>query len=147
MSALNSLKLVAAQRPVDVSPVVQRRMKLSQKLAEQIELAKAEQEGTTYAPTKLKKVKDEATGEVRQLTVPKRVKAWWWATENGKLCLTVRYGSKTLELAKGKAAVEVGGMKDLLGALTTLRKATETGELDAQIAEISQSVRKGLKQK
>ena len=104
MSALNSLKLVAAQRPINVSPVLHRRNKLSQKLGEQIELAKAQEEGKSYAPTKLKNVKDEATGEMRQVSVPKRIKAWYWNTEGGKLCLAVKYGSKQLELGKGKGA-------------------------------------------
>jgi hypothetical protein len=147
MSALNSLKLVAAQRPINVSPVLQRRNKLSKKLGEQIELAKAQQEGKSYAPTKLKNVKDEATGETRQVSVPKRIKAWYWNTEGGKLCLAVRYGSKMLELAKGKGAVEVSSAKELVATLTTLKKAVEAGELDTQIEATSASVRKGFKKK
>jgi hypothetical protein len=147
MSALNTLKLVAAQRPINVSPVLQRRMKLGKKLAEQIELAKAQAEGKSYAPTKLKNVKNEATGEVQQISVSKRIKAWWWNTEGGKLCLTVRYGSKQLELAKGKGAVEVGSAKELVPTLTTLKKAVEAGELDTQIEATSVSVRKAFKKK
>ena len=145
MSALNTLKLVAAQRPATVSPVLQRRNKLCKKLVEQIELAKAQQEGTSYAPTKLKAVKDEATGEVREIAIPKRIKPWWWSTEGGNLCLTVRYGNKQLELAKGKTAVEVGSAKDLLATLATVKKAVEAGELDAHIEAVGASVRKAFK--
>ena len=57
----------------------------------------------------------------------------------------VRYGNKVMELAKGKAAIEVGGAKELLTVLTTLRKATEAGELDAQIEVASVRVRKGFR--
>jgi nucleoside-diphosphate-sugar epimerase len=45
---------------------------------------------------------------------PKRVKPWWFVTDAGKLALSVRYGTKVLELAKGKVAVEVGSEKDLV---------------------------------
>ena len=51
MSALNSLKLVAAKRPQSASPIVQRRNKLSNQLHEQIELAQCQADGKTYAPS------------------------------------------------------------------------------------------------
>lgn len=145
MSALNTLKLVAAVKPNALNPVLQRRQKLSKKLGEQILLAQAQQEGKSYAPTKLKKVKDEATGEVQQMSVAKRIKPFWFTADSGKLCVTVRYGSKQLELAKGKGAVEVGSAKDLVGVLTTLKAACEQGELDAQIEAASAAVRKSFK--
>jgi hypothetical protein len=46
--------------------------------------------------------------------IPKRIKPWWFVTDTGKLAFSVRYGTKLLELAKGKIAVEVGGEKDLV---------------------------------
>jgi uncharacterized protein YifE (UPF0438 family) len=68
-------------------------------------------------------VQDGETGEVREILMPKGVKSWSWTAENGKTCIAVRYGSKVLELAKGKTAVEVGTNKELVAVLTTLRKA------------------------
>ena len=147
MSTLNTLKLVAAVKPNAVSPVLQRRNKLIAKLNEQTQLAQALVDGKSYSPTKLKKTKDAVTGEMREVSVPKRVKAWSWVAENGKTCLAVRYGSKVLELAKGKTAVEVGSSKELVAVLTTLRKAVEAGELDAQIEAVGAAVRKGFKGK
>lgn len=145
MSALNTLKLIAAVKPNALNPVLQRRQKLSKKLGEQILLAQAQQEGKSYAPTRLKKVKDETTGEMQEMAVAKRIKPFWFTAESGKLCVTVRYGSKNLELAKGKGAVEVGSAKDLVAVLTTLQKAAEAGELDAQIESASAAVSKAFK--
>ena len=64
MSALANLKLVAAKRPTQLSPVIQRRNKISMRIGEQIELAQAKLDGKLYAPTKQRTVKDEETGAV-----------------------------------------------------------------------------------
>src|SRR5436190_2111621 len=48
-------------------------------------------------------------------------------------CLAVKYGANVLELAKGKSAIEVGSMAELVPTLETLKAAVDAGELDAQI--------------
>ena len=141
MSALNSLKLVTAKRPQNVAPVVQRRNKLSNQLFEQIELAKCLAEGKAYAPTRLRNVKDKHTGERKTIEAVKRVKQWWFVAENGKVCLQVRYGTRVLELAKGKNSIEVGSGNELIAVLETVKKCVEGGELDAQIEAASNAVR------
>jgi hypothetical protein len=73
------------------------------------------------------------------------VKAWWFVADNGKLSLCVRYGTKVLELAKGKHAVEVGTGKDLLDVLDVIKKAVLAGELDAQIEAAANRLRDGFK--
>ncbi len=70
------------------------------------ELARAQQAGTVFAPTKLRTVVENDTGLRRQVEVSKRVKAWWFTAENGKQAVGVRYGTLLLELAKGKWTVE-----------------------------------------
>jgi len=116
MSGLSALKLVQAKRQAGTSPKHARRQKLSNKLHEQIQLAKAEQAGTQYQPTKLRTVKDEVTGESRKVETPKRIKAWWWPSDGGKLCITVRYGARTLEVIEGKNAIETDS---IAGVVTT----------------------------
>jgi hypothetical protein len=144
MTALAGLKLTAAQKPTHISPVQQRRNKLAKRLWEQIELAKAEQGGTTFAPKRFRTVVENDTGLRRQVEVNKRVKAWWFTADNGKLAMTVRYGAKTLELAKGKWAVEVGAEKDLIAVLETIKAAVLAGELDASIEAAATKLRAGF---
>ena len=141
MSAFTSLKLVAAKRPQAASPMVQRRNKLSNQLWEQMELARASAEGKTYAPVRLRNVKDKLTGERKTIEAAKRVKQWWFVAENGRVCLQVRYGTKVLELSKGKNSIDVGTLDELLPVLATLKKCVEAGELDAQIDSASAAVR------
>ncbi|NBT69114.1 MAG: hypothetical protein EBT78_15280, partial [Betaproteobacteria bacterium] len=106
MSGLSALKLVQAKRQGGNSPQHARRQKLSNKLHEQIQLAKAQQSGGEFAPTKVRTVRDEVTGESRKVEVPKKLKPWWWTDEKGKLCVTIRYGARILEIVEGKNAIE-----------------------------------------
>ena len=78
MSTLSSLKLVAARKPSKPSGLVQRRHKLSNKLWEQLQLAQAQATGETYAPTRQRVIKDPETGLRREVTVPKRIRPWWF---------------------------------------------------------------------
>ena len=107
-------------------------------------MAKAQQAGGTFAPTKFRTVKDATTGERKQVEMNKRVKAWWFVADSGKLVLSVRYGTKVLELAKGKWAVEVGAEKDLLCVLDVIKTAVLAGELDAQIEVAANKLRDGF---
>ena len=145
MSALANLKLVAAKRPVQLSPVVQRRNKVAKRIYEQIELAKAKQDGKVYSPTRLRTIKDEETGLNKTVQVPKRLKEWWFATDSGKLCVSLRYGAKVIEIAKGKTAVELASEKELVATLEILKQAVEGGELDAQLDAACGAVKAGFK--
>ena len=145
MSVLESLKLVVTKKPSQVPPIVLRRRKLSNKLWEQIQLAKSQLDGTPFVVMKFKSIKDKETGIRKQVEVPKRIKPWWFQSESGKVCVAVKYGSWTLELAKGKPSVEVDSAAGLIKALEVIKGAVEAGELDAQIGKASDSLRSGFR--
>ena len=145
MSTLSNLKLVAVKKPTHMPAIVIRRNKLSSKLWEQIQLAKSQMDGTPFVVMKYKTVKDRETGLRKQVEVPKRIKPWWFQSEQGKVCVSVKYGSWTIELAKGKPSVEVSSGEDLIKALESIKTAVETGELDQQIQTASSSLRSGFK--
>jgi hypothetical protein len=101
MSTLNGLKLVVSKKQLHASPIVIRRNKLISKLHEQIELCEAQREGKTYAPIRLKTFVNKTSGERMTAEVPKRVKEWFWVSnESNKINLCVKYGAKTLMLNK-----------------------------------------------
>lgn len=133
MSGLNALKFTNSKRQQGNSPQQARRQNLCSKLDEQIQLAKAQQSGETFCPTKTRTVKDEASGESRKVEVPKRLKPWWWNDDKGKLCITVRYGARTLEIVEGKNAIEAEGIADVITALQIIRSSVDAGELDKRI--------------
>ena len=146
MNTLAKLKLVNSKRNRTVSPTVHRRNKLIAKIAEQIELATAQKEGRLYVPKKLKTVTNADTGERRTIETTKRVKEWFWTTDSGKINFSVRYGSKVIELAKGKNAVEVANRGELIDSLTMIKDAVLAGELDVQISAASDKLRDGFKE-
>ena len=141
MSAFSGLKLVAAKRPQTAAPAVVRRAKLAGQLDEQMELVRANAAGTTYAPVRVRSVLDKATGLRSSVQHAKRVKQWWFTADTGRVCLQVFYGTRILELAKGKNSIDVGTNAELLTVLETVKKCVELGELDAQIDAASAAVR------
>ncbi len=144
MSTLTSLKLVNAKKPTAIPPILHRRNKLSTKVWEQIQLAKAHKDGGTFTVKRFKTVKDY-DGSSKSIELQKRVRPWWFVADAGKVCVNVRYGAKLIELAKGKTAVEVSSAEDLIKTLEIIKVAVEAGELDAQIEIASGAVRAGFK--
>ena len=143
MSVIAKLKLVSSKRDRTTSPIVVRRTKLHAKLNEQLELATANKEGRIYAPKRIKTVTN-ADGNRVSVESVKRVKEWFWTGAGNKINLSVRYGSKTLELAKGKNAIELGTSDELIATLSALKEAVLAGELDEAINAASDKLRAGF---
>lgn len=144
MSALAKLKLINSKHSRTVSPIVHRRNKLVAKIAEQIDLATAQKEGRLFAPKKLKTVTNTDTSERRTIETTKRVKEWFWTTDSGEINFSIRYGSKVIELAKGKNADEVANTDELNGTLSLIKDAVTAGELDEAISTASEKLRSGF---
>jgi len=87
-------------------------------------------------------VKDSA-GVRQRVESVRRAKQCWW-TANGKLTLAVRYGARTIDLAKGKNAVEVGTEPEILTVLNTIKNEVEAGELDSQLESVGHAVKQGF---
>jgi len=75
----------------------------------------------------------------------KRIRQMWFVSENGKVCVQIKYGSRILEFLKGKNAIEVTSGEELIAALNTLKTAVESGELDSQLNLAADSVKEKFK--
>ena len=126
MTVLTKLNLVAYERESARDPKIQRRKKLIAKIDEQIQLAT----DPNFQPMKTKWIKDEY-GSDQKVTVPKRVKRWWNENLDGSVVLTIRYGSKPLELAKGKAGIAVENDDAVVPALEQIKAGVTAGDLDS----------------
>jgi hypothetical protein len=73
------------------------------------------------------------------------VRQMWFVDENGKVCISLKYGSRVLEFSKGKNAIEVNSADELITALTTLKGAVENGEMDAQLNAAADAVKERFK--
>lgn len=130
MALLNALTLAKYETSDKLPPTIQRRRKLIAKIAEQIRYAT----DSEYQPTKQTWHKD-AEGKEQRVTVPKRIRRWWTVRSDGTVLLTVRYGSRALELAKGKNAIVVNSVKELPTVLEQLSEAVEAGEFDRHLED------------
>lgn len=125
MSFISTLKLTEYKPQQVNGGVFARRRKLLDKLEQQIQLAT----NPDYAPSKTVWVQGE-DGIERKVEVAKRVKRWWVENLDGTVTLTVRYGSKPIELAKGKNAIELSGLDEVGKVLVGMKQAVFDGELD-----------------
>ncbi len=130
MTLLNALKLTTYSKQAEHAPHVRRRHKLVEKIAEQLKIAS----DSSFVPTKTVWHNDSEGNQVL-VAVPKRVKHWWIERADGTVVLTVRYGSKALELAKGKNAILVHSKAELPKVLESLKAAVEAGEFDVILEE------------
>ena len=144
MSTLEALRLSTAKKPTHTPTAVIRRNKLSNKVWEQIQLAQSQIDGTTFVVKKFRTIKDTETGLRKSVEIPKRLREWWFKNEQGKVCVAIKYGTRVLELAKGKHSIEVDNANELVKALELVKQAVEVGELDAEIEKASGAVRKGF---
>lgn len=125
MTLLNALTLATYETNDKLSPTLNRRRKLLAKIDEQIRYAT----DSNYQPTKQTWHKD-SDGKEQRITVPKRVRRWWTVRSDGTVLLTVRYGSRALDLAKGKNAIVVNSVNELPTLLKRLSEAVDKGEFD-----------------
>jgi hypothetical protein len=142
---LNTLKLIAARKTRALPEIVKRRNKLLSKLGEQRMLAAAQAQGQHYTPTRYRAFADADTGARIVKQVPVRIKPWFWTGEKGECLLAINYGSKQVELLKGKTAIDVGVVENLCTVLDTVIDAVRNGELDTQIENASAKLRDGFK--
>ncbi|MDA9049647.1 hypothetical protein N9K35_01670 [Pseudomonadales bacterium] len=125
MSFIQSVTLVKQDFASSKSPLERTKLKLVTRVREQIQLA----ENAAYAPMHKKRIKrDDGTTAV--LEVPKRMKRWWYSKADGSVELTVRVGAKKLELAKGKDAIALKSVEDVVPTLNALVYAVQSGEFD-----------------
>ena len=140
MTIIASLKVTNADRPRQQPVIVQRRNKLINALHDQLELARAEAEGREYLRTRRRHVKNPVTGEYAEAMVSRKPRAWYWTADDGKVYINLRYGTKVVEIAKGKSAIEVGDKKQLAPVIEALKQAVAAGEVDSQLTTASTNV-------
>uniref|UniRef100_UPI004047557E DUF6641 family protein n=1 Tax=Yoonia sp. TaxID=2212373 RepID=UPI004047557E len=140
-ASLANLNMSDVKKPTQQTPVQMRRNKLSKQLWEQVQLATALATGGSFAPIRVRTVKDRLTGERKTVEQPKRIKPWWFTAEDGSVCLQVRYGVQVLEIGKGKNTITLTSKDQLVDTLNLVKQAAEHGELDKQIAAVATKAR------
>ena len=146
MNILKTLSLSVLPTNVGTSPAQHRRAKLIGKLMEQKVIAEADLDGREPSIMQRRWVKTE-NGARAAIDAPKRIKRWWVKDADGNCLLAIRYGSKVLELDKGKSAIVVGKPDQLIPTIETIIAAINAGELDGHLAQmgLTRAIRKPAK--
>ncbi|MEI6896575.1 MAG: DUF6641 family protein [Psychromonas sp.] len=138
---LNQLTITEKPAKNKLSTIEKRQQKLISKLDEQQEMAKCLLEGVEFTAYKFKSITDPETGAKSKVKVPKRIRPWFYECK-GSYFLEIKYGSKSLELAKGKTAITVGEKEKIPTILAIVSESVLAGELDSQLNAIQAPARK-----
>ena len=132
---IKSLSLSVIPTMQRMSPEQHRRSKLISKLVEQKQISQADNDGSVLTVMRRKWVKNQL-GDKVLIDAPKRIKRWWVNDSDSNCMLVIRYGTKVIELEKGKAAIVVGKPDQLVPTLDKIIAAVNAGELDGHLAEM-----------
>ncbi|RLV57760.1 hypothetical protein D5018_20835 [Parashewanella curva] len=128
-NVLSSLKVIARPEIVKKPPVLQKRLKLIEKLEQQLEMVECLIAGTEFECFKDKTVKDPETGERKKVKKRCAVRPWYYESED-HYYLEIKQGIRVLELDKGKQAIDVGEREKIPETIRVIIDAVEKGELD-----------------
>jgi hypothetical protein len=135
-SVLKGLTFVALQLPKwsrDRDPVMDRREKV---------IARLEEQKLLIADPTWQRTIQKKGGEIK-----KKVSRWWTTAPNGAVTFFIRFGHGQIQFQPGKAGIPVPSLDKLPGTIDTLIAAVRAGELDAQMAALSDAIRKKITRK
>ena len=144
MGHLENLKIVAQQQRHTGNKTEHRRIKLLEKLDEQLAMVQSLIDGELYTKTKNTYVKNDE-GQRVLVQKQKRLRPWYWMNGSGSCYFQVWYGSKVIELKPGMTAVQVAKREDLLEVIRSVMEAISFGELDIQIEDVAERNKKQLR--
>jgi len=133
---LSTLKVIDRPKIEAKPPILGKRMKLIDRLEEQLAMAKAMLDKTPFEAFREKSVKDPETGERKTIRKRRSVRPWYYDS-NEHYYIEIKVGLKAIELEKGKTAIDVGAKEKLPDVINTIIQAVEKGELDTHILALS----------
>ena len=128
------LNFVSLPKNFRNDPIMKRREKMLSQLEQQRNLA----QDPSYTIVQQRWVKDE-NGVKQPVERHKQIKRWWLRNGMGDCLLIIRYGSRVLELQKGKAAIDTGGEANLVSVIEEIMRMTKEGELDGLLMDVQRA--------
>lgn len=142
MGMLSELKFSTIEKPTFRDPITVKRQKLAGRILEQLGLLESVKAGSLNQQYRIVRRKNPVTDQYEEVQADRKVAPWWWQGPDGKWFLSVKYGTQTLELAKGKGSIQVDGLAGVERTLRLLGEATDKGELDETLTEAGTILRK-----
>lgn len=114
--SFDKLKLIAAPKKIDLDDAGRRRRRMHGQIQKQIAIVEKHRAG-------------------------QRTRGRWWSDTPEGMALSIMFGRKPLELAKGRHAIACESHDDMLAALGAAKKALADGAFDTQLEELSRLAR------
>lgn len=133
MSILSKLTLTATSPREPITPLARKRIKLLNRIEQQINAAEAELLDEQFMEEIKRWVRNEETGDKALITTERPVRKWWWKNQHGAWMISLRDGNRLIPLGDDNTSVEVGAIEQMVTTLETLRDAVIAGELDGQL--------------
>ena len=143
MKHLSKFKLVAAAQKHVHSKTDHRRVKLIEKLDDQLAMAEALIKGEIYRKYKQVWIQNEYGNRVSH-DREKRVRAWYWISAAG-CYFSVFYGNRVMKLEGDNTAITVGTSDKLPEVIRTVIESVKAGELDTSIEEAAEKTIQAVK--
>lgn len=124
------------KRSGDPSALEAKQNKLIARLQEQQTMVTCHLENETYVAYKTVWAIDPETNEKRKVRQQKKLRPWYYQI-NDVYYFEIKYGNKSLELQKGKPAIEVGKVDNLISTIDTIIEAVKNDELDNQLKQVT----------
>ncbi len=128
------LNFVSLPKNFRNDPVMKRREKMLSQLEQQRNLAM----DASYTIVQQRWVRDE-NGVKQPVERHKQIKRWWLRNGMGDCLLIIRYGSRVLELQKGKAAIDTGGEANHVSVIEEIMRMTKEGELNGLLMDVQRA--------
>ncbi|MBB43306.1 MAG: hypothetical protein CMM44_06025 [Rhodospirillaceae bacterium] len=125
MSILSKAKFVVFNPKKNSDALKKKRKQICDGISEQISLAK----NPSYRPISYKWTTG-VDGEVKKTRVYKKLKPWWYESDNNTLILSIKYRGKPLKLVDDYNGVEVSDEQELITTLEKFKSEFEKGDLD-----------------
>ena len=133
MTSLKTLTFKTMERNRRASEITARRRKLIVKLEEQQKVLEHHMKGEQYVVTGPKWMRNNH-GERVLIEKQRVIRPWFFERDSGYY-LHVKYGTRILSVDGVHNAIFLEAISDLNGVLSELIAATESGEIDAAIAQ------------
>ena len=140
INPLHALTFIAKPQVEVANPINVKRNKLITRLNEQRAMVQCLLENTEFTAYKNVFVIDEETNEKRKVKRPKRIRPWFYQSEDNYY-FEIKYGNKPLEVEKRKPAIEVGSKENLLTVIDAITDAAKEGFLDNELKKVKGPVK------
>lgn len=139
MSNLSKLTLTATSPREPITPLARKRIKLLNRIEQQISAAEAELHDEQFMEENKRWVRNEEIGDKALVTTERPVRKWWWKNQHGAWMISLRDGNRLIPLGDDNTSGEVGAIAQMVITLKTLRDAVIAGELETLIASRKQN--------